>query len=152
MKHPLDDRDLLDADRHAEGTMPEAERSAFESRLRDDQPLAEAVQQAQALRRLFAVAKAEPAPAVREGFEARVLQRVRSEAGVTTELAGLAERRLVATARFCVIAAAVILTVAILFVAGVLRPLDSGQLQADDEVLIQQLDQRIQAEGGSERR
>lgn len=152
MKHPLDDRDLMDADRYVDATLSADDRTAFELRLRSNPALAEAVQQAEALRGIFRAARAEPAPAVREGFGARVLQRVKSEAGVTAELAGLSERQVVTMARWCVVAAAVIFTVALLLASGVLRPLDSGQLQADDEVLIQQLDQRIQQSGGIERR
>lgn len=157
MKQPppdrqLNDRDLLDADRYADGALPDADRAAFELRLRGNPALLAAVQQAEALRGVFRVARDEPAPSVREGFEARVLQRVRSEAGVDAEVSGLVERQVVAVARWCLLAAAVVLTAALLFVSGVLRPLDSGQLQADDEVLIQQLDQQIQTSGGFERR
>jgi anti-sigma-K factor RskA len=152
MTHPLHERDLVAAGRYVDRAMAADERTAFEDRMRSDPPLADAVRQAESLRGLFTAAAAEPAPAVRPGFGSRVLQRIASESGLEAELAGRVERRVVAVARWCLAAAAVIFAAAVLYSAGVLRPLDSGRLHADDETLIRQIDARIQAAGGLERR
>lgn len=138
------DNDRVAVNRYVDAEMSAPQRTAFEARLRAEPALAELLAEAEALRAVFAVARAEPAPMRRAGMSARVLARL--QAGAPEEGRGDLERQIQRVARACVLAAAAVLLVATLFAAGILRLPDSGQLQADSgSELIRALDAKIQA-------
>jgi anti-sigma-K factor RskA len=144
MSNPTDDRIL--AARFVDGQMPADEQAEFVLRMQARPELRAAVSELQGLRGLFATAAAEPAPSLRPGFADRVAQRLRREAGEVTRASADVEARLVSLARWCVLAAAIVLAIALLFASGALRPADSGKLQADNgSQLIRSLDAQIRA-------
>ncbi|MEZ5964644.1 MAG: hypothetical protein R3F56_12415 [Planctomycetota bacterium] len=130
--------------RYVDAEMSSAEQVAFEARLRAEPALAEALAEASALRAVFAVARTEEPPVPCGVMRARVLARLQRGAG--TEVASSMDGRVERVARWCVLAAAAVFVAALLFVTGVLRLPDSGQLQADSGAeLIRALDAQIQA-------
>lgn len=138
--------DRILAARYVDQQMAADEQAAFVVRLAADAALQAVVVELQAMRGMFATVAAEPVPTLRAGFAERVSQRLRREVGEVTTSTAAVEHRVLSLARWCVLAAAVLFTVALLWWRGALRPADPGKLQADNgSALIRSLDEQIRA-------
>jgi hypothetical protein len=139
----LPESDRLAVQRYLDGELPAHEKGAFEQRLLREPDLRSCADAGRDLERWFERARAEPAPSAPPGFGGRVIQRLGSESMVADD----AERHAIRAARYVLLAAAVLFGLAMLVVAGVLRPSGPRALQADQgiEKVIQEIDQQIAA-------
>lgn len=157
MNHETDDRLSTDdprllCQRYVDGALQNHERAAFELRLRAEPALAALVADLRALRSTFAPMARESAPVASPGFRARVmaLAAVAPESADDSPAAGdVADSlSLFRVLRRCLVAAAILSAISLVFLSGVLRRADSGRLEASEaevQKAMDALDARIKA-------
>lgn len=132
---PTDDPRLL-CQRYVDGALANSERAAFELRLRAEPALAALVADLRALRSTFAPMARESAPVASPGFRARVMA-LAAVAPESTDLAPAAadvadSLGLFRVLRRCLVAAAILSAISLVFLSGVLHRADSGRLEASE--------------------
>ena len=160
---PNDDPRLL-CQRYVDGALSTAERTAFDLRLRAEPGLAALVADLRALRSTFVPMARESAPVASAGFRARVmaLAAVAPESAddspsvATSPSAGdVADSHgLFRLLRRCLVAAAILSAISLVFLSGVLRRADSGRLEASEaqvQKAMDALDARIKARASEPR-